>query len=360
MTVLRARAADIGLFVFAFWFTLVQFGSQGFGEYEDVATKPDGLGFFVIVATVLPLLWRHRGPLAVFALTLPASIALVALGYAVYVHAAPAVALYTFFAAPRRGNVNGLIVTVLLAYAALVTTAAIAVPLSSEEYVIGGLIWAGACVAGDRRRAVRQNVAQERQLAVADERARIARELHDSAGHAINTIRVHAGAARVLRDRDPARAREAIEIIEQVAAETAADIDRIVGALRGDEPASLAPAPGVDEIAELVARAGAKLHANGDAPVPQAVSRAAYRIAQETLTNAAKHGRGDVAMTVERGSDALTLTVVNAVAAEATTGGGRGLLGMRERTALLGGTLEAERVDGRFRVHVVLPYHRNA
>ncbi|HEX6389953.1 MAG TPA: histidine kinase, partial [Solirubrobacteraceae bacterium] len=347
--------------LFAFWFTLVQFGSEGFGEYEGVATKPDGLGFFVIVAAVLPLIWRRRAPFAVFVATLPASVLLVALGYAVHVPAAPAVALYTFFAAPRRANLDLLILTAIAAYGVIVLTAASALPLSPEEYVSGGLVWLGACIIGDRRRTAQQNVAQQRQLAVADERARIARELHDSAGHAINTIRVHAGAARVLRERDPERAREAIEIIEQVAQETAADIDRIVGALRGDEPAALAPAPGVDQIAELVARAGATLHEDGDAPVPQAVSRAAYRIAQETLTNAAKHGSGDVEIRLTRGPDALELTVVNAVTAEpAAAGGGRGLLGMRERATLLGGSIEAGRADGRFRVRAVLPYDRGA
>jgi len=368
----RDRIADLGAVVFVLWFTLAQFGSRGFGEYEDVATHPDGLGFVLILTAVLPLLLRRRAPFVVFLVTLAPSIALVALGYAVHVHAAPAVALYTFFAAPQRGAVRPLIAAAVAGYVVLVTIAASVLPLSTEEYLLPAAFWIAACLIGDRRRIAniraveqRDRAEREQELAVAEERARIARELHDSAGHAINTIRVHAGAARVLRDRDPERSREAIETIEQVARETAADIDRIVGALRGDEPAELAPAAGVEEIAELVERQRAggvevQLRDSGEAAVPHTVARAAYRIAQETLTNAAKHGSGRVEVTIERGSDALVLTVVNAVAGEPAErpGGGRGISGMRERTVLLGGTLDAGLVDGRFRVRAVLPYSR--
>ncbi len=369
---LRAVLADVAAVVFVLWFTLAQFGSHGFGEYEDVATHPDGLGFGLILLAVLPLFWRRRAPFALFAWTLAPSIALVALGYAVHVHVASAVALYTFFAAPRRGSVRPLIALAVAGYVATVSIAASVLPLSIEEYILPAAFWIAACLIGDRRRIAniraveqRDRAEREQELAVAEERARIARELHDSAGHAINTIRVHAGAARVLRDRDPERSREAIETIEQVARETAADIDRIVGALRGDEPAELAPAAGVEEIAELVARQRAggvdvAVHDSGTAVVSHTAGRAAYRIAQETLTNAAKHGSGRVEMTIERGPDALVLTVVNPVAGAPAErpGGGRGITGMRERTVLLGGTLDAGLEDGRFRVRAVLPYDR--
>ena len=94
--------------------------------------------------------------------------------------------------------------------------------------------------------------------------------------------------------------------------------------------------------------------------MPQAVDRAAYRIAQETLTNAARHGAGSAELEIERRPDALVLEATNPIAARVAqrAGGGRGIAGMRERAELLGGTLEAGLADGRFRVRAVLPYDR--
>jgi signal transduction histidine kinase len=213
----------------------------------------------------------------------------------------------------------------------------------------------------------REHQRSEQDLAVAEERARIARELHDSAGHAINTILVQAGAARVLRERDPEGSRVAIETIEEVARETLGDIDRIVGLLREESEAARAPLPGVDQIPALAERVRAggvavELSDDGDSgrALPRAVDQAAYRIAQESLTNAARHGAGAIEVLVRRGPEALELTVVNPVAAGAATrtGGGRGIAGMRERAKLLGGSLEAGRDGGRFRVQARLPYDR--
>jgi signal transduction histidine kinase len=370
----RDRWIDLLVVAVTLWFTLAQFGSQGFGDWEGVATEPDGLGFGLVLAAVLPLFWRRRAPVTVLLVTLAPSVALAALGYGVHAHVAPAVALYTFAARPDRGPVWPVIATAVAGYAALITAGAIALPYSVEDYIVPGLFWIGAWLIGDRRRVAVQRELEERarqrseaELVVAEERARIARELHDSAGHAINTILIQAGAARVLRERDPEQSRRAIETIEEVARETLEEIDRIVGSLRDDGEVDRAPLPGVDQIPALAERMRAsgvpvELSFDGDAArsLPVAVTQAAYRIAQESLTNAARHGSGAASVTVNRGPDALELTITNPVSGGAATrpGGGRGIAGMRERAKLLGGSLEAGLNGATFRVRARLPYDR--
>lgn len=371
----RERLIDVGVLLFVVWFSLVQYGSRGFGEYMDNATEPDGLGFFLILFSALPLLWRRRQPWVAIVVAAAGGIALAACGYAVHVPVALAAALYTFASRPDRGGVWPPLAFAALAFVAQVTAATIVMPLSVEEYFLPPLLLGATWVVGERRGTSAQRRAEARErrereerLSIAEERTRIARELHDSAGHAINTILVQAGAARVLHERDPARSKAAVEAIESLARETIEDIDRIVGSLREDGPAERAPLPGLDRIADLVAHQRAagfavELHeqADGDRPPPPAVGRAAFRIAQEALTNAARHGSGPAELTLDRHPDRLELTVVNPVSATpvpSRPGGGLGLVGMRERAQLLGGSLEAGAADGRFRVRAVLPYDR--
>jgi signal transduction histidine kinase len=370
----RDVLVDVVAVVVVLWFSLAQFGSQGFGEYEDVATEPDGLGFGLILVASLSLLWRRRFPWPVFLVTIAASIALVSLGYAVHAPVAVAVGLYTLAARPDRGDIWPPIAIAAAGYAALVAVETGTLDLGVEDYVFPAVLLVGAWLVGDRRRTTRQRAAEARErqerearLSVAEERTRIARELHDSAGHAINTILVQAGAARVLRERDPERSRAAIETIEEIARETVEDIDRIVGHLRDEEPAELAPLPGLDGIPALVERQRAaglevalRAEEHGDRAPPPAVGRAAYRIAQEALTNAARHGTGSAQLVIDRRDDAIELTVTNPVGEEPGTrpGGGRGIAGMRERATLVGGSLEARRDGDGFRVRAILPYDR--
>jgi signal transduction histidine kinase len=365
---------DLAVVAVVLWFTLAQFGSRGFGEYEDSATAPDALGFSLVLLAVLPLFWRRRAPFAVLLATLAPSLALAALGYGVHVHVAPAAALYALAARPERGRVWPVLATAVAGYVALVVVELVASSFSAEAYIIPACIWTGAWLVGDRRRVGRIRAAEEQEraqreqeLVVAEERARIARELHDSAGHALNTILVQAGAARLLRERDSERSAQAVETIEELARETIEDIDRIVGTLRDGGETDRAPLRGVDQIPALVERQRAsgldvRLRIDGDPGrgVPTAVDRAAYRIAQESLTNAARHGGGTAAMTVRRAPDALELTVRNPVGSSAPTrpGGGRGIAGMRERAKLLGGSLEAGRDGTEFHVRARLPYDR--
>jgi signal transduction histidine kinase len=370
----RAWLIDAGVTLVALWFTLAQYGSRGFGQYQEGATAPDLLGFILVLATVLPLLGRRRYPWPVFAATLAGSVALLALGYGVHAPVAVVFALFTLARDPNRAENRwwGVLAAAAGAFAAVALAETLALSAGPGSYVFLALVLAAALFAGDKARAVgeRRAVARERrrreqQLAIADERTRLARELHDSAGHAINTILVQAGAARVLRDSDPERSKAAVDAIEGLARETIEDIDRIVGALREDGPAGRAPMPGIDRIGDLVesqrlAGVEVTLRESGDAEPPAAVGRAAYRIAQEALTNAARHGSGAVEIEVERGPEATVLTVVNPIEAGGTTrpGGGLGIVGMRERATLAGGSLGAGRTGDRFRLRAVLPYDR--
>ncbi|HST68036.1 MAG TPA: histidine kinase [Solirubrobacterales bacterium] len=369
----RDRLVDVGIVVFVIWISLAQFGSQGFGEYEDVATEPGAPGFFLILLTGFSLALRRQHPWGVLAMTSAGSIALVAFGYAVHVPAAMIVALYTFAARPDRGGIWPPILFTAVAFAAMGVVEHETLALDLEDYVFPVVLFVGAWLLGERRRtaAIRAAEARERRqreerLSIAEERTRIARELHDSAGHAINTILVQAGAARVLRERDPERSLAAIEAIELLARETIEDIDRIVGSLREEGPAELEPLPGIERIPDLVEHQRAagfevelREEGEGERP-PAAVGRAAFRIAQEALTNAARHGDGAAELTLVRHPDRLELTVLNPVSEPAPTrpGGGLGIVGMRERAQLLSGTLQAGREDGRFGVRAVLPYDR--
>jgi signal transduction histidine kinase len=370
----RDQVVDLAVVLGVLAFSVLQLVlGGGFGEFADVSAEPDGLSLALVLVSALALLWRNQHPRAVLVVTLALSLALAALEYGVHAPAAPAVALYAFAVRPQRGRSWPVLATAAAGWVALVLIEVAVTPYAVADYLLPGLIWAGAWLIGDRRRFLRAHVAEqldqarrEHELVVAEERARIARELHDSAGHALNTILVQAGAARVLRERDSERSAQAVATIEDLAGETIEEIDRIVGLLREDREMDRSPLPGIDQIPALVERqraGGLDVHLTIDGEPnrpPAPVSRAAYRIAQESLTNASRHGTGSAVIAIQLGPDALELSVANPVTAHAEPrpGGGRGIAGMRERAKLLGGSLQAGRNGSRFELHAQLPYSR--
>jgi signal transduction histidine kinase len=199
-----------------------------------------------------------------------------------------------------------------------------------------------------------------------EERLRIARELHDILAHSISVINVQAGVALALLDDHPEQARSALATIKSASKEALGEVRHVLDALRtpgGTAPR--APAPGLDrlpELAEQAAAAGLRvgLDTRGEATaLPPGTDLAAFRIVQEALTNVIRHsGSRTARVLIEYGPDRLDLLVDDDGPATATgeSGGGNGLVGMRERAAALGGSVEAgPRGDGGFRVRARLP-----
>ncbi|MFE6067984.1 sensor histidine kinase [Streptomyces sp. NPDC056525] len=210
--------------------------------------------------------------------------------------------------------------------------------------------------------------AAERRAAEAESRNRLARELHDSVGHALSAVTLQAGAARRVLDggdgADLAFVREALTAIEETTRRTVGELDWVLGLLRRDEDAGEGPGPGpgLDALDALVRGAGPKvaLTVSGDlAPVPETLSREAYRIVQEGLTNAARHAGGEpVAVRLDARTEELEITMENPLPARPPAvrpNGGRGLRGIGERARLLGGTAAAGPADGVWRLVVRIP-----
>jgi signal transduction histidine kinase len=224
------------------------------------------------------------------------------------------------------------------------------------------LTWAAGYAAARRRDRQEDDRRLMRRDAVLDERHRIARELHDLIGHTMSVMLVRTGAARVVLDRDPEKAREILTGVERTGREALDELDRVLGVLRRDDGTDLQP--GLAELPRLVQRtteAGMTVTVSVEPPqphLPGSIDLSAYRIVQEALTNAFRHGRAATAAVVVRCDR-------HHVEVEVTDDGdgpppgyqaGRGLLGIGERAAVFGGTIEHGRgAGGGFRVRAMLP-----
>jgi signal transduction histidine kinase len=375
MAAKRDILIDAGLAVVAFGFSLLLIGISDSGT-SDL----DAPAIVLAALASLPLVARRRAPLSVFVFMTLASAALYAVAAPAGPPVGPTIALYSVAAGVGESRAGQRVTLAVVVVMLIVHVSAVGVqdgsfPAASLAFAVA--VWGGIWLAGERsriraerlreleERALRaeRETERERQLASAEERMRIARDLHDSAGHAINVILVHAGLGRLRTEQDSAGAREALETIEEVARETAGEIDQLVGVLR-DAPASgeVEPPPGLGAVDDLVARhrdAGLDVSVTFDGErrtLPHNVDRGAYRILQEALTNAARHGAGAADVRVRFQPGTLELDVTNAVgAASAGRGNGHGVIGMHERAELLGGDLEAGAEAGRFRVTARLP-----
>ena len=224
-----------------------------------------------------------------------------------------------------------------------------------------GVSWAAG--AGLRRR--QEAVAEDRAAALAEQRARIARELHDVVAHSLTVVVVTADAAELALDRDPRLAAEPLRTIRRAAQEALDEMRRLVGILRVDGAERHDPQPGLRELDTLIDTVRTSgmpvaLSIDGDvSDLSAGIDLAAYRIVQEALTNARRHtAPGSQAwVNVRRGAETLQLEIVNDGSARpGTAGSGNGILGLRERVALYRGSLDAAPLPtGGFRVAASLP-----
>ena len=338
---------------------------------------------------------RRRWPTATLIISGGLVLALFAIDHAAGAIAvvAPAAALYSL--ALTKGRIHLIVATVAAVAAVIMAdiflTGRHAVTLQTFAHVALIAVPVLAAETLRNRRSYIQTLLEKLELAertreeeaqrrAEQERLRIARDLHDVVAHTLTTINVQAGVAAYLLDRDPGHAKGALTAIEAASHDALDELRTVLGVLREPEGAQapLEPAPGLANIGELLEQAReiglpASLEVAGEQPgsVSEAVQLAAYRIVQESLTNARRHVPGAVAsVSLSYEQDRLRLTVEN----ETLTGSGGsngngsggsarpgvGILGMRERATALGGTLEAGPCDGAFRVVAELPYRRNA
>ena len=372
-----------------YWFDALILVALGLGLFGAVASQgmadgPTGPLWFdllAVVAIVTPLFFRRRfpfgAPIAVgvaVALTTFVDERLVPKDFIPFLAGCAAVFLVGLLR-ERRLAIAGIVLAIgveaLVAYrdplknlSAFIATC-----------IVFGLIWTAAFTLGrkfeeadeaKKRAAQAEREREERaRAAVTEERARIARELHDVVGHSVSVMTVQASAVRRLLRPEQKREREALLIVERTGREALAEMRRMVGVLRRpEEGPALAPQPSLEHVGRLVEQAreaglSVELRVEGDPqPLPAGVDLTAYRLVQEGLTNALKHARAERAqVVVHYGDGDLEVTVSDdGRGAGSGDGGGHGLVGMRERVAVFGGELEAgPRAEGGYRLRAKLP-----
>ncbi|MFF9121933.1 sensor histidine kinase [Streptomyces sp. NPDC014889] len=345
--------------------------------------RPDLLSLLLMVLGAAALVLRRRAPRTVLAVTGTMSVVEFVTGDPrAPVAMSAVVALFTVAAVTDRLTTLRLGLTTMTV---LTGAAMLAGPMpwyAQENLAI--FAWTGMAAAGGdavrsrrafvhaiRERAERAERTREEEARrrVAEERLRIARDLHDVVAHHIALVNVQAGVAAHVMDKRPDQAKEALGHVREASRSALDELRATVGLLRqsGDPEAPTEPAPGLDRLDELVGTfRSAGLHvevarADHGTTLPAAVDLAAFRVIQEALTNVQKHAgtQAKAEVSVVRVGPHIEITVLDDGAGRtvgAQPGGGHGLLGMRERvTALVGTLTTGPRYGGGFRVHAILP-----
>jgi signal transduction histidine kinase len=352
----------------------------GLAELWLVHVGPKSIAVPATAVAALALSFRRVAPLLTVTAVLGAIAAESLLGVSLQKPDAPLlmalVAVYTAGAyLPLRDAVAGLALAIAgigASFAGSSTNGHSDFAFTSVVVTAGWLVGRGfhgrvtqAAALVERTQRLEQEAEAERAAAVAEERRRIARDLHDVIAHSVSVMVVQAGAAEDVFDRDPAAVLEPIRAVQETGRGALVEISRLLGLLREDgAELGLTPQPRIEDLPGLVAQAEAaglrvELCIEGATrALPLGIDLSVYRIAQEALTNARKHSANSQARILLRYSaDAVELTVENdGVAVTNGHRGGHGLIGMRERVAVFGGTLDAgPRRDGGFRVVARLP-----
>jgi signal transduction histidine kinase len=368
-----ARRALVQDAVFAAVLAALAFAPGLVDNGVDLAELPhrplDAVGVVLGLGQCLPLVVRRRAPLvcltlvaAVFAadqlLAYPPSFGSVGLVGALYA------------AGAYRDRRPVAIVVGVVAYLGLcLGLHALGSPELPVQYLTFFLVLAGCWAAGQWMRTWRESVETQRahsaQLAVAEERARIARELHDVVTHHVTAMVVQSDAAQFVLTSAPDRAADGLTAISDTCRRALAELRSLLDVLDGARPTGAAPA--VTPLAELIAQVRSTgqpirfvQHGTQRADTPDGVTLAAYRVVQEALTNAVKHAPGrDTLVQVDYAEDDITVRVANEQlpgGPPGTSGGGRGIAGLRTRVDAVGGELSAgPGADGGFVVLARLP-----
>ncbi|MGW0573552.1 sensor histidine kinase [Streptomyces tauricus] len=336
----------------------------------------------LIFAFTVPLLWRERHPMLVFALTTAVSVAALPLGVMTGSDSARVVALFNVgrYCTPRQLAVAiGVTTAQLVAWAAVFWTEGQLKHATRPEVVTALAIIAMAAFAalGLLSRlafayidALRKERDQQARLATAQERARVSREMHDILGHTLSVIVGLADGAAALTEKKPERGAQTLRIISASGRDALAELRRLLAVIGDDsdraDHAPLAPQPSLTELDALLNRVRAAgptvtLDSQGDLTgLSAGLQLSVYRIVQEALTNTVKYAASDTSVRVSltAGPDAVRVTIEDEgpprkpEADRPGTGGGRGLVGMRERVALYRGTVTAgPNVRGGWTVH---------
>lgn len=350
---------------------------------EGDAPTSNALGVALLLLATVPYFFRRKSPVAVFAISTSAVVAISALGY--FEGIIPMVILLGAYTVGARCPTRvvmvayGFVVVALLglflghAQGFDVSTLLANLALFAAAFLFGGNVAARSArlaALEERAQAVSREHEEEARRAVADERLRIAQELHDVVAHSMGVIAVQAGAGMHVIDTDPAEAKRSLEAISSTSRSTLTEIRRLLGVLREDDGATtaLAPAPGLDDLPRLAADltdAGVPTRLQVDGPTgaaPKGVELTTYRIVQEALTNVLKHGGpgASAEVVVAVAPDAVHIDVTDdgrGMDLSADASAGHGLRGMRERVGVYGGDLRAgPRTSGGFAVHAELPF----
>lgn len=336
---------------------------------DDVVPGPLWLDVVTVVAATAVLAWRRRAPFVVVLtiMSLLAGRALVSEPLEIYALAlAGLVAVFSAasHAGLRDASLAGLVTALSLGIQSLRGSGTEASP-DGSAMILYAVVWlVGRAAGGAREREVAAVRARDEHTAaaLAQERARIARELHDSVSHSLSMIAVQAGGARNVLAAEPQRAERSLAAIEGAARDGLVEMRRLLG-LVGEEAQHEAPATGLERLGALVesvrsAGVNVELVETGVPRVSRQAEVAAYRVVQEALTNSLKHaGPCAVRVEVEYGADHVGVRVTDdGRGADAPVeSAGRGLIGMAERVRLLGGTVMAGPADRGFRVQARIP-----
>ncbi len=331
---------------------------------------------FAIGVTV-PLIWRRQAPAAVLALLVTVLLVrvLALSGLEESTFPVPSLLVATFAVAlharrPATAAAGG--VATLAAMLALYPLGYYGAPEVGQVLILGFFV-VGAWVAGwlvrvrvAQLHSARDEASAQAAAAVTAERERIARELHDVVAHSLSIVAVQAGAAEELIDLDPHSARRHISAARSTAREALTEMRHVLDVLRDDHEPELTPQPTLERVGDLVddvraAGLPVTLTVDGErGEVPPGVDLAGFRIVQEALTNVRRHAAGAATeVRVVYRDNWIELSVRNEAGTTPPSptpgGGGRGLIGMRERARLYGGTVTAERSGDGFAVHARLP-----